>query len=463
MSELLRFPDGFLWGAATASYQIEGAVDEDGRGRSIWDTFCHTEGKVFHGDTGDIACDHYHCWEQDVALMAGLGLNSYRLSVAWPRVQPNGSGAYNQRGLDFYRRLLDSLVEHGIAPAVTLYHWDLPQALQDAGGWTNRDTAGRFADYAEHVVRALGDRARLWITLNEPWVSSHLGYGLGEHAPGVADLASALRAAHHLLLAHGLATKAVRTAMASTSSLGITLNLVPVHPASASSADLGAATRVDGYANRWFLDPLFKGTYPADLAQIFGPVAGEGHVRPADLETISAPLDFLGVNYYMCHTVAADDEHRPGDRPYPAVLHAVERPVPDLPLTGMGWPIEPGGLTELLQRLQREYGPVPLYVTENGAAFPDYVDPDGKVKDPERVAYLDSHLQAAHAALVGGADLRGYFCWSLIDNFEWARGYSQRFGLVWVDYAARERIPKSSAAWYSKVISRNGVIPGERP
>ena len=266
MTAILGFPTGFLWGTATASYQIEGAVDEDGRGASIWDTFCRTPGKVWHGDTGDIACDHYHRWPADVALMARLGLNSYRFSVAWPRVQPDGSGAFNQAGLDFYRRLLDGLAEHGIAAAVTLYHWDLPQALQDAGGWANRATAGRFADYAHEVVHALGDRVALWTTLNEPWVSAHLGYGDGTHAPGVADLSAAFRSAHHLLLAHGLAAAAVRSAMAPASSLGITLNLSPCRPATSSADDAEAARRVDGYANRWFLDPVFEGQYPQDLA-----------------------------------------------------------------------------------------------------------------------------------------------------------------------------------------------------
>jgi beta-glucosidase len=459
---LLRFPDGFLWGTATASYQIEGAVAEDGRGPSIWDAFCHTPGKVFHGDTGDIACDHYHRWEQDVSLMARLGLNSYRLSVAWPRVQPDGSGALNQPGLDFYRRLVDRLVGHGIAPVVTLYHWDLPQTLEDAGGWANRDTAGRFAEYAYEVVRALGDGVVLWITLNEPWVSAHLGYGDGTHAPGRADLSSAFRAAHHLLLGHGLAAAAVRSVMAPASKLGITLNLSPSHPASASAADVQAATRVDGYVNRWFLGPIFRGEYPEDVAGLVRPVAGEAYVRPGDMEDIKAPIDFLGVNYYYCHAVAAiEDTPRPGDRPFPAFLRAVERPDATVPITGRGWPVQPGGLHELLTRLDADLRHVPLYVTENGAAFPDYVGPDGAVNDPERVDFLDRHLKAAHDALVAGVDLRGYFCWTLIDNFEWAAGYSQRFGLVWVDFKTQERIPKSSASWYAGVASRNGLIPGE--
>jgi beta-glucosidase len=459
VTALLGFPDGFLWGTATASYQIEGAVNEDGRGASIWDTFCHTPGKVWHGDTGDIACDHYHRWPQDVALMARLGLNAYRLSVAWPRVQPDGSGAFNQAGLDFYRRLLDGLAEHGLTAAVTLYHWDLPQALEDAGGWANRDTAGRFADYAHEVVGALGDRVALWTTLNEPWVSAHLGYGDGTHAPGVADLGTAFRAAHHLLLGHGLAAAAVRSAMAPTSSVGITLNLSPCHPASSSSEDAEAASRVDGYANRWFLGPIFEGDYPGDMAGLVHGVAGDAHIRPGDMETINVPVDFLGVNYYYCHTVAAaEGAPWPGERPFPGFLRAVDRPGPDVPVNGRGWPVQPGGLTELLVRLATDYGHVPLYVTENGAAFPDYVGPDGAVNDPERVDFLDRHLRAAHDAIAAGVDLRGYFCWTLIDNFEWAAGYSQRFGLVWVDFKTQERIPKSSALWYAGVASRNGLM-----
>ena len=453
-----RFPDRFLWGTATASYQIEGAVAEDGRGRSIWDTFSHTPGKVWHGDTGDIACDHYHLWRQDVELMARLGLNAYRFSVAWPRVQPTGAGSFNQAGLDFYRRLLDDLAGHGIAPAVTLYHWDLPQALQDAGGWTNRDTAGRFADYAQEVVRHLGDRVSLWATMNEPWVAAHLGYGDGSHAPGVADLSSAYRAAHHLLLGHGLAARAVRAVMAPTSSVGITLNLSPARPASGSPADVEAAARVDGYANRWFLEPVLRSGYPEDTADLLRPLVGEAHVRPDDMATVHAPLDFLGVNYYFCHTVAAaPGPPGPGNRPFPDFLRAWERPDPAVPVTGKGWPIQPEGLTQLLSRVDADYGHPPLYVTENGAAFPDYVGPDGAVNDPERTDYLDRHLRAAHDAIAAGVDLRGYFCWSLMDNFEWADGYSQRFGLVWVDFKTQERIPKSSALWYAGVVSRNGL------
>lgn len=463
MSKVLRFPDGFLWGTATASYQVEGAVGEDGRGVSIWDTFSHTPGKVFHGDTGDIAADHYHRWEDDVALMAGLGLNAYRFSIAWPRVQPAGSGPYEQRGLDFYRRLVDRLGEHGIVPAATLYHWDLPQPLQDAGGWSSRDTAERFAEYAHGVVAALGG-VGMWITLNEPWVAAFMGYGLGHHAPGAADLATALRASHHLLLGHGLAVEAARAAMGPGTTVGITLNLFPCRPASDSAADADAATRVDGYHNRWFLDPVFRGEYPKDLAGIFSGTTRNDHIQPGDLQRISTPVDFLGVNYYTRHTAAnRADPPLAGDRPYPGVLRAVQRPPAEIPRTMKGWTIEPDGLTELLARIRADYGEIPLYITENGAAFADYVDPDGNVKDPERIDYLERHLEAAHSALADGADLRGYFCWSLMDNFEWADGYSQRFGLVWVDYKRQERIPKQSAAWYSDVVRRNALEIGRRP
>ncbi len=463
MTEVLNFPDRFLWGTATASYQIEGAVDKDGRGPSIWDTFCHTPGKIFHGDTGDIACDHYDRWEQDVALMAELGLNAYRLSVAWPRVQPDGAGPYNQRGIDFYRRLLDSLLEHGIAPAVTLYHWDLPQALEDKGGWAVRETAERFSDYAHHLVEALGDRARLWITLNEPWVSAFVGYGFGEHAPGRSDLGTALRAAHHLLLGHGLAVQAVRPVMAPGSELGLTLNLYPSYPATNSAADIDAAKRVDGYANRWFLGPVLKGTYPQDMLELFTPISGDDHIQSDDLEIINAPLDFLGVNYYACHTVAAAASGPvPSGRPYPDVLGAVERTAPGTTVTGRGWPVQPEGLSDLLVHLSKEYGPLVLYVTENGAAYPDYVDPEGQVKDPERVEYIQGHLEAAHRAIAQGADLRGYFCWTLMDNFEWAAGYSQRFGLVWLNFQDQARIPKTSAKWFGAVAGRNAVLVERR-
>jgi beta-glucosidase len=464
------FPDGFLWGTATASYQVEGGVYEDGRGKSIWDTFCHTPGRVFHGDTGDIACDHFHRFADDVKLMGSLGLSAYRFSVAWPRIQPEGSGAPNQAGLDFYRRLADSLRAEGIEPAATLYHWDLPQALQDKGGWTDRDTASRFAEYAGLVAEALGEQVRLWITLNEPWVSAFVGYELGQHAPGVRDTRSAVLASHHLLLGHGRAVAALRGTIPATSQIGITLNLYPVHAATDSQEDRAAAARVDAYGNRWFLDPVLLGRYPEELSAIYQREIGGEWTEAGDLQEIHADIDFLGVNYYTTRRVgAAGDGATPTDegseveatasarRPYPRHLGATEVPVAGLARTTKGWAIQPEGLKELLIWLKDQYGDLPLYVTENGAAFADYVDPEGRVHDPERIDYLSSHFKAAEEAIGAGVDLRGYFVWSFLDNFEWADGYSQRFGLVYVDYKSQERIPKSSARFVADVAKANAV------
>jgi beta-glucosidase len=454
----MSFPADFLWGAATAAYQIEGAVDEDGRGPSIWDTFSHAPGNVLHGDTGDIACDHYHRLEEDLDLMASLGLRAYRFSVAWPRIQPEGSGPANRKGLDFYRRLVEGLLERNIAPMLTLYHWDLPQALEDRGGWTNRETSERFAEYAAHVHGELADSVAAWITLNEPWVSAWLGHAYGIHAPGHNDAAEAIAATHHLLLGHGLALEAMRSG--GDNRLGITLNLSPVRPASADPADAEAARRVDGNANRLYLDPLFRGAYPEDMLQHYRAVSDLRFVRDGDLEKISAPLDFLGVNYYMRHTVR--DEAGGGASKLPTAMRfadlGAETVLPEgVETTAMGWPIEPDGLTELLVRLDEEYTKLPLYITENGAAFHDYADPEGGVDDEERVAYLDAHFRAAHAAIERGVNLRGYFVWSLLDNFEWAEGYSKRFGVVYVDYPTQRRTPKASARWYREVIRRNGL------
>jgi beta-glucosidase len=448
-----RMPEGFLWGAATAAYQIEGAVNEDGRGRSIWDTFCAQPGAVRHGDTGAIACDHYRRWQQDVDLISDLGLSAYRFSIAWPRVLPTGRGQVNQAGLDHYRRLVDALLERDIVPTVTLYHWDLPQALEDAGGWTVRGTVEAFAEYAGTVANALGDRVPMWITLNEPWVASFLGYGAGVHAPGRRDGRAALLAAHHQLCGHGRAAQVLRS---TTGQVGITLNLLPTRPVSDSSEDVAAASRMDGCANRWFLDPVLTGSYPADLVEWFGD-AFDGVVAPADLESISAPIDFLGVNYYFRGHIRAGDRDDGGDAIRPS-LAAHRDPPSDIPTTAMGWPIEPDGLTELLVRLRRDYPRLPpIYITENGAAFDDYVDPEGGVDDEERIAYLEGHLRALHDAITSGVDVRGYFCWSLMDNFEWAEGYAKRFGLVYVDYRTQQRIPKASAGWYAAVAARNAV------
>lgn len=454
----MDFPDGFLWGTATASYQIEGAVNEDGRGPSIWDTFSHTPGRVYRGDTGDIACDHYHRLEEDLDLMADLGMQAYRFSVAWPRIQPDGSGDINKKGLDFYRRLVDGLRVRDIEPMLTLYHWDLPQTLEDQGGWTNRETSERFAEYAGVVYEALGDSVEFWITLNEPWVSAWLGYGMGVHAPGISGTDKALAATHHLLLGHGLAIEKMRSLGHGDNRLGITLNLADVRPASDDPADAEAARRVDGNANRLYLDPLFRGSYPEDMLEHYRAESDFAFVRDGDHEIISRPLDFLGVNYYMRHTVV--DGARGSDLKTAmrfADLNAATVLPEGVETTAMGWPVEPDGFKELLVRLHREYTQGPIYITENGCAVHDYVDPEGGVDDEERVSFLDSYFRAAHEATTQGVNLQGYMVWSFLDNFEWAEGYSKRFGLVYVDYGTQRRVPKKSARWYSEVIRRNGL------
>ncbi|WP_405093067.1 GH1 family beta-glucosidase [Micromonospora sp. NBC_01392] len=456
----VTFPPGFLWGAATAAYQIEGAAAEGGRTPSIWDTFSHTEGRTVAGHTGDVACDHYHRMSDDVRLMADLGLRSYRFSVSWPRVQPGGAGGANQEGMDFYHRLVDELLGHGIEPWVTLYHWDLPQPLEDAGGWPARDTAGRFAEYSALVADALGDRVKYFTTLNEPWCSAFLGYGSGVHAPGRSNGADAVRAGHHLMLGHGLAVQAVR-ASRPQAELGITVNLYPVTPATGSAADADAARRIDALANRFFLDPVLRGAYPADLIADLRGVTDLGHVRDGDLATISTPLDMVGVNYYSRHVVAAPVEggepepywRAPSCWPGSEDVRFVTRGVP---VTDMDWEIDAPGLTETLERVHREYTDLPLYVTENGSAFVDTLA-DGRVDDPDRLAYFAAHLRASHAAIEAGVPLKGYFAWSLMDNFEWAWGYTKRFGMVYVDYDSQARIAKSSARWYADVIRRNGL------
>jgi beta-glucosidase len=452
----MKFPDGFLWGTATASYQIEGAVGEGGRGASIWDTFSHTPGKVYRGDTGDIACDHYHRLERDLDLMSDLGLEAYRFSVAWPRVQPTGSGTPNREGLEFYRRLVDGLRQRDIVPMLTLYHWDLPQALEDRGGWTSRETSERFAEYAGIVYEALSEEVGHWITLNEPWVAAWMGYGLGVHAPGRSDSAAALAATHHLLLGHGLAMERMRSA-GDDNQLGVTLNLHPGHPSRDTEADRKAARRVDGQANRLYLDPLFRGEYPEDIFSYYRERGADlSFVRDGDLQKISTPIDFLGINYYFRHSVREAPVEEGSSVPFadlgarPVIPHAGEK-------TAMGWPVEPEGLKEMLVRIKDEYADVPIYVTENGRAVHDYIDPEGGVDDEERISYLDSHFRAAHEAMERGVDLRGYMVWSFLDNFEWAEGYSKRFGLVFVEYGTQQRIPKSSARWYSGVIKRNGL------
>jgi beta-glucosidase len=458
------FPEGFVWGAATAAYQIEGSAGSDGRGVSIWDTFARTPGRVRNGDTGDVAADHYNRWRGDVALMRELGLNAYRFSIAWPRVQPEGKGAPNPSGLDFYSRLVDALLEAGIEPFVTLYHWDLPQALEDAGGWPARATAERFADYAGIVFDALGDRVHHWATLNEPWCSAFLGYGSGVHAPGVQDGQRAVEAAHHLLLGHGLAVEVMRAAGGPDAKLGIVLNLEPRRPASDDPADVAAARLADGMLNRIFLDPLFAGRYPEDVLEHLAAHVSLEHIRDGDLRTIATPIDSLGVNYYRPLTVAARRGEPLRGGTAPAANWPGEETIGALAdgraTTAMGWPVDATGLDELLVRLRDEYTALPLYVTENGAAYDDQPNGDGFVDDVDRVAYLAGHLHAAHRALAAGVNLRGYFVWSLLDNFEWAEGYDRRFGLVYVDYATLQRTPKRSALWYSAVIAANGLGAG---
>ncbi len=471
-----RFPEGFRLGAATAAYQIEGAAATDGRTPSIWDTFSRTPGRVVAGHTGHVATDHYHRYADDVAMMADLGLNAYRFSVSWPRVQPDGAGPANPHGLDFYRRLVDKLLERGIEPWLTLYHWDLPQAVEQAGGWPERDTAARFAEYASIVYRALGDRVRRWTTLNEPWCSAFLGYGSGEHAPGRRNPVDALRATHHLLLAHGLAVDAIRGVDAHRpgglrAEVGISLNLYAISPASMSVDDEDAARRIDGLSNRLFLDPVLLGRYPEDVVADLAPVTDFRHVRDGDLAVISRPLSMLGVNYYSRHVLAAPKAGADGvvvwhcpdtASPYPGSENAqfVKRGVP---VTAMDWEIDAAGLGEVLRQVAREYPPVPLYVTENGAAFDDQVSADGSVDDPDRRAFLAQHLAACLDAIADGVPLRGYFAWSLMDNYEWAWGYTRRFGLVYVDYHSLARTPKSSALWYADVIRHHGLVETDPP
>ncbi|WP_436499949.1 GH1 family beta-glucosidase [Actinokineospora sp. HUAS TT18] len=443
----LVFPEGFVWGAATAAYQIEGAVGEDGRGLSIWDTFARTPGNVVGGDTGDVAADHYHRFGADVAMMRDLGLSAYRFSVAWPRVQPTGRGPANAAGLDFYDRLVDEILGSGIDPMLTLYHWDLPQALD--GGWTSRDTAARFAEYAAIVANRLGDRVSRWTTLNEPWCSAFLGYASGVHAPGRKEPAEALKAVHHLMLAHGLGTRALRDALPATAEVSIVLNLAAVSPASPEGKD--AARRVDGLANRIFLDPLFGAGYPADVKRDTADLTDWSFVHDGDEAVIATPIDLLGVNYYS-PTVVDLGTAEP-DSPWP---HDIETVAPPGPRTAMGWPIDASGLGAILTRLRDEYPPIPVMITENGAAFDDELTADA-VRDPERVDYLRRHLTVAHEAIRAGVDLRGYFVWSLLDNFEWAYGYGKRFGIIHVDYATQRRVWKDSAYWYREVIKANGI------
>ena len=461
-----RFPDGFLWGAGTSAYQIEGGIDLDGRGPSSWDTFAAT-GKA-GGESGDPGADHRRRMADDVALIARLGLPAYRFSIAWPRVQPEGAGAASQPGLDFYRALVDELLASGIEPIVTLYHWDLPQALEDAGGWPVRDTAGRFADYAAVVADALGDRVRRWTTINEPWCAAMLGYGAGIHAPGRTEPDAAVVAAHHLLLGHGLAMDALRARTSGQwldvdrrPEIGITLNPYPVVAATSTpetDADRDAVRRIDGIANRLWYDAVLRGAYPDDVLEDLAPVSGLGHIRDGDLAQIARPIDALGLNYYRRYHVRHEPAASAPPSPWPGspdVAFAAPAHSP----TSNGWAVEPDGLFDVLVGVAAAYEPPPLYIHESGGAFADVPGDDGRVHDADRHAYLDAHMRACHDALAAGVDLRGFFVWSLLDNFEWAEGYGQRFGIVHVDFATQHRTPKASALWFRDVIAANG-LPG---
>jgi beta-glucosidase len=438
-----RFPPGFIWGAATSAYQIEGAAYEDGKGRSIWDRFVSEPGHVTRGADGTVASDHYHRWREDVGVLRELGLDAYRFSAAWTRVLPSGRGTPNERGLAFYERLVDGLLEAGIEPWLTIYHWDLPQALEDAGGWPRRDTAADFAAYADLLSRRLGDRVRRWVTVNEPWEIGFLGYGSGIHAPGRRSLRDALAAIHVVLLGHGLAVQAIRSSRPDAE-IGIALDAVSCYPDREVESDRAAAILLDGHFNRWFLDPVLRGSYPADLLAAYAAHVPE--IRSSDLDTISAPLDFLGLNYYYSAWVRS----APRTRPLPARVaqpHVLRR-------TGLGWAVHPDGLHDALRRLSDEYGVQRIAITESGAAFPDRVA-RGRILDEERIAYHDAYLRATLRAMRAGAPVEAYFAWSLLDNFEWQKGYGPRFGLVRVDYGSQRRTIKASGEWFAQVARTN--------
>lgn len=440
------FPRDFLWGAATSSYQIEGAVEQDGRGPSIWDTFAHTEGKVADKSDGDVACDHYHLWEKDIQIMQNLSLQAYRFSVSWSRIFPDGNGQLkpNQKGLDFYSNLVDGLLAANIEPWLTLYHWDLPQALQDKGGWTNRDVVSAFEDYAFTMADHLGDRVKNWITHNEPWCVSVLGHLTGEHAPGWKNHEAMLQSAHHTLLSHGKAVPIIRQAV-NDAHVGITLNLMPIYAASESEATKNEERILDGSFNRWYLDPVFKGQYPEDMVAHYKrkglPGSQLEFIKPGDLDAMKVDIDFLGVNYYtrLIASHKSDSEKKISSE--------------SSDFTDMGWEVFPPGMRDILARVHKDYAPKSIYITENGAAYS--TGPDGSdhhIPDEKRIQYLESHISACKEAIELGVPLRGYFAWSLLDNFEWAHGYKKRFGMVWVDYGTLERTPKESALWYKGLI-----------
>lgn len=447
-NNFIQFPSNFIWGAATSAYQIEGAWNEGGRGMSIWDTFCLQEGKINNGEHGEVAANHYQLWPEDVAIMSELGLQTYRFSISWPRIFPFGNGKINTTGLDFYDCLVDALLEKNILPFVTLYHWDLPQALQDKGGWGNRDTANHFADYARVIAERLGDRVKYWITHNEPMVTAMSGHLLGDHAPGIQDPIIALQAGYHLLLSHGLAIEALRSVLPSEAQVGITLNLNPFYPASESDKDRLAAQRGDALLNGLFLEPLFCGHFPAEVSEMIGPLLPVP--QPGDFEHISNPLDFLGINYYSRIILKHD----------PAVILGQATQIqPEGNEYSQMWEIYPPGLYELLSQVWGKYHPSKIFITENGVPVPDGVDFDGKIRDYRRIRYLRDHLQQIHRAIKAGIPVQGYMVWSLLDNFEWAYGYQMRFGLVYVDFDNQKRTIKESGRWYSQVIQQNGFSP----
>ncbi len=447
------FPDNFIWGAATASYQIEGGWDSDGKGESTWDRFTHLPGKIHAGDTGDIACDHYNRWKDDIALMKNLGLKAYRFSLSWPRIIPLGRGAINQAGLDFYNRLVDELLKNAITPFITLEHWDLPQALEDEGGWAVRSTAEAFVEYANTVSKTLGDRTKNWITHNEPAVVAWMGYSMGVHAPGTNDFALGVRASHHLLLSHGWSVPVIRQ-NSPNAEVGITLNSNWSVPASNSFADRDANRQGDARWTRWFFDPLYGRGYPSDACADFEKIGalpnGLDFVQPGDLDSISVSTDFLGLNYYSRHVVRANVPDND-----PQTLFAAPKTPENY--TDVDWEVFPDGLYGLLSKTYFDYLPPKLYITENGASYADGPDENGQISDHHRLNYIKNHLIASHRAIASGIPLAGYFAWSFMDNFEWAKGYEKRFGIVWVDYNTQQRIPKESARWYSKVISSNTI------
>lgn len=444
---MANFPKDFLFGTATSSYQIEGAANEDGRTPSIWDTFSKTEGKTYNGDTGDIACDHYHRYKEDIGILKEIGVKAYRFSIAWPRIFPD-RGKFNPKGMDFYKKLIEELLKNDIIPVATIYHWDLPQWAGDLGGWLNRDSIYWYSEYSKKLFKEIGDMIPMWITHNEPWCASILSYGIGEHAPGHKDYREALIAAHHILLSHGEAVKIFRDMNIKESQIGITLNLTPAYPASEREVDRLAAQYADGFSNRWFLDSIFKGDYPIDMIELYKKEIGEfDFIKSEDLGIISQPIDFLGINFYSRSIVKYKED---------TLLKGIGVEGTGAK-TDMGWEISPESLYDLLKRLDKEYTKIPIYITENGAAFKDIITEDGKVHDQERIKYIKEHLKYANKFIKEGGNLKGYFLWSFLDNFEWAYGYSKRFGIVYVDYKTQKRILKDSAIWYKEVINKAAI------